>query len=84
MERNLSALKNADIFKKIGGLIVGKSESYDDLGSNIKYQDLILQYIEKKIPVIMNFDCGHTLPSLILEIDAIYKIDTKNKELIKI
>lgn len=84
IERNLSALKNADIFKKIGGLIVGKFESYDDLESNIKYQDLILQYIENKIPIIMNFDCGHTLPSLILEIGAIYKIDTKNKQLIKL
>lgn len=84
IERNLSALKNADIFKKIGGLIVGKFESYNDLESNIKYQDLILQYIEKKIPIIMNFDCGHTLPSLILEIGAIYKIDTKNKQLIKL
>ncbi|MBR4486180.1 hypothetical protein IKS57_02270 [bacterium] len=84
IERNLSALKNADIFKKIGGLVVGKFESYDDLGSNIKYEDKILEYIDKPIPIIMNFDCGHTLPSQILEIGAIYKIDTKKKELIRL
>ena len=83
IERNLSNLKNADVFRKIKGLIVGKFEAYDDLGSGISYQTKILEYIEKKIPIIMDFDCGHTLPSQILVIGATYTIDTINKRLTK-
>lgn len=64
-ERNLNALKLAGIFKEIKGVIFGKPEKYDDLGSGISYEELIVEVIGKqKYPMIFNFDAGHTLPSI--------------------
>lgn len=80
-ERNLNSLKLAGVFKNIKGVIFSKPEKYDDLGSGISYEELIIEIIGKQeYPMIFNFDAGHTLPSLsIPEKSRIRLLAKKNK-----
>jgi len=66
-ERNLNSLKLAGVFDIIKGLIFSKPEIYNDNKSNIAYEELIKEVVgQRDYPIIYNFDCGHTSPSLSL------------------
>lgn len=78
-ERNFAFLKNSGILEKISGLIVGKCEGLDKKNSNETYNSLLLKFINKKIPILMNFDCSHCQPMNILKIGSKIKLDTKKK-----
>lgn len=68
-ERNLSHLKLIGVFEYISGLIISKPENADTCGANFTFEELILEFIGKdfNIPVISNFDCGHTYPMITLQ-----------------
>ena len=82
-ERNFASLKNSGILDIVSAIIVGKPEKINLLETNITYEDLFLKFIDRKIPIIMKFDCGHTLPSFILKIGGQINIDP-DKEIITI
>lgn len=64
-ERNLNALKLAGIFDNLKGLIFSKPEKFDDKKSGLTYEQLIREIVESRnYPVVYNFDCGHTHPSI--------------------
>lgn len=64
-ERNLNALKLSGIFDELKGLIFSKPEKFDSKDSNLSYSDLIIEIVgDREYPIIYNFDCGHTHPSI--------------------
>ncbi len=75
-ERNLSHLKLIGVFEYISGLIISKPEKADRCGANFTLEELILEFIGKdlNIPVISNFDCGHTFPMITLQQNIKVKI----------
>ncbi|HHJ6465762.1 TPA: LD-carboxypeptidase, partial [Streptococcus pyogenes] len=55
------------IFDKIGGLIISKFETIGENSDVIN--DIINEFVgHRKIPILLNFDCGHTHPSCLMPI----------------
>lgn len=80
VEKNFAMLKMHGIFEKISGIILGKHEGYDDLGTGKKPIDLLMEQLDgKEIPVLGEFDTCHTHPMHPLAIGKKVKLDTKTK-----
>lgn len=76
IERSFSLLKCSGVFERIGGLILGKHERFDDLGTGRKPYDILLEVMGAvEFPVLAEFDCSHTHPMLTLPIGAKIKLD---------
>lgn len=76
VERSFSLLKLSGVFDRIGGLILGKHELFDDCGTGrMPYQ--ILQEVIGMVdfPILAQFDCCHTHPMLTLPLGASAKLD---------
>lgn len=80
-ERNFAFLKNSKILDKISGIIIGKCEGFNTMGTNETYESLFLKFLDRKIPVLMNFDCCHCQPMNVLKIGSIIELDTFNKKI---
>lgn len=66
-ERNFRQLEQIGVFNSIAGLIISKPFNPDSEGAPFSYEDLIMEIIPRKdYPIISNFDCGHTFPSMSL------------------
>ena len=84
-ERNLNTLKMSGVFEGIKGIIFGKPEVYNDKNSNLEYIDIIKEVLGKRdYLIIYNFDCGHTIPSLMISQDSLLSLKASNKEGIKV
>ena len=84
-ERNLNTLKISGVFEGVKGLIFGKPEVYGDKNSNLEYIEIIKEVLGKRdYPIIYNFDCGHTIPSLMISQDSLLSLKASNKEGIKV
>ncbi|CAM4170667.1 peptidase S66 [Bacillus manliponensis] len=80
IERSFSLLKLNGVFDKIAGIILGKHEQFDDLNSNRKPYEILLEVLcDRKIPFIADFDCCHTHPMLTVPIGASVELDTTKK-----
>lgn len=76
IERSFSLLKLAGIFDRIGGLILGKHELFDDNGTGRKPVDILLEVMGKPgIPILADFDCCHTHPMLTMPIGCRVRLD---------
>ncbi len=63
IEKNFAMLKLHGIFDKISGIILGKHEQYDDLGTGRKPYEILLEQLEgRDIPILADFDSCHTHP----------------------
>lgn len=83
LEREFALLKNSNVFEKISGIIMGKHEQYDDLDTNKRPAEVLLEILaDKKIPFLSEFDSCHTHPIMPLLIGKTYKIDVNNKKVI--
>ncbi|MBF1198761.1 MAG: LD-carboxypeptidase, partial [Fusobacterium periodonticum] len=79
-ERNLNTLKLSGVFEGVKGLIFGKPEVYNNKNSNLEYIDIIKEVLgERNYPIIYNFDCGHTIPSLIISQDSLLSLKANHK-----
>jgi muramoyltetrapeptide carboxypeptidase len=67
-ERQLRQLEAMGILDEIVALLVGKPEVYDAEGSPFTYDELLLEVLgsRRSYPVVMDFDCSHTVPMLTL------------------
>ena len=84
-ERNLNTLKMSGVFEGVKGLIFGKPEVYNNKNSNLEYIDIIKEVLGKKdYPIIYNFDCGHTIPSLMISQDSLLSLKASDKEGVKV
>lgn len=79
IERSFALLKLNGVFDKIEGIILGKHELFDDMGSGRKPYEILLEVMGKcKVPFIADFDCCHTHPMVTLPIGAIVELDSDN------
>jgi muramoyltetrapeptide carboxypeptidase LdcA involved in peptidoglycan recycling len=75
---SFSFLKCNGIFEKIGGLILGKYEKFDDKNSNLKPYDVLKELIgndKNRIPILANVDCSHTHPMFTMPIGSKITLD---------
>ena len=81
IERSFSLLKLAGVFDKIGGLILGKHEKFDDNGTGRKPYDILMEVIgEADFPILAEFDCCHTHPMFTLPIGCKIELNATEKE----
>ena len=69
IERTFSLLKLAGVFEKVGGIILGKHEKFDDNGTGRKPYEILLEVLgDCQIPFLADFDCCHTHPMFTMPI----------------
>lgn len=74
-------LKCSGIFDKIGGLILGKDEGFDDLDIGRKpYQVLTEVMGDLSSPIIAGFDSCNTYLMLTMPIGALVEMDADKKK----
>lgn len=80
IERSFSLLKLAGIFDRVGGIILGKHELFDDCGTGRKPFEILLEVLgAREIPILADFDCCHTHPMLTMPIGCEVLLDAANK-----
>ncbi|MBQ0126245.1 MAG: LD-carboxypeptidase, partial [Clostridiales bacterium] len=82
IERSFSLLELAGVFDKVGGIILGKHELFDDNGTGRRPVDILLEVIgDRNIPILADFDCCHTHPMHTLPIGCEVILDAGEKRL---
>lgn len=81
VEKNMAMLKLHGVFDKVSGIILGKHELYDDLGTGRKPLHILLEQLDGlRIPILADFDSCHTHPMIPLAIGKKVRLDTKRKK----
>ena len=76
VERSFSLLKCAGVFERISGLILGKHEKFDDMGTGRQPYEILQEVMgDVDFPVLAEFDCCHTHPMLTVPIGAKVRLD---------
>lgn len=80
--RNYAAL---GVFDNISGFIFGRARDYTD-EEKIGIENMILKLVAKEVkrtdlPIICNFDIGHTDPQFVLPLGIKMEIDCENKKI---
>ncbi|MGL1891579.1 MAG: LD-carboxypeptidase [Spirochaetaceae bacterium] len=80
LERSFSLLKVNEIFDKISGIILGKHELFNDMGTGKKPYEILLEVLNgQEMPFLAEFDCCHTHPMLTIPIGCNVELDATNK-----
>lgn len=80
IERSFSLLKLAGVFDKVGGIILGKHEKFDDNETGKRPYQILLEVIgDTNIPILADFDCCHTHPMFTMPIGCKVMLDATNK-----
>lgn len=81
VEKNFNLLKVNGVFDRIGGIILGKHELFDDEGTGRQPYEILRETIGNlEIAILVDFDCCHTHPMLTMPIGRKIKLDATNKE----
>lgn len=76
VERSFAHLKLCGVFDRIGGLVLGKHELFDDRGSGKRPLDILLEVVgAPAFPILAEFDCAHTHPMLTLPLGIQVDLD---------
>ncbi len=80
VERSFSLLLLAGVFDRVGGIILGKHELFDDNGTGRSPHEILTEILgDRKIPLLAGFDCCHTHPMLTLPIGCRVSLDADRK-----
>lgn len=80
IERTFSMLKLAGVFDKIGGILLGKHEKFDDNGTGRKPYEILLEVLNGcQIPFLAEFDCCHTHPMFTMPIGCQVELNATDK-----
>lgn len=80
IERSFSLLKLNGVFDKIGGLILGKHELFDDCGTGKKPYEILQEVMGiVDFPILAEFDCCHTHPMITMPIGCKVELDSERK-----
>lgn len=83
IERSFSLMKLNGVFDKVSGIILGKHELFDDMGTGRKPYDVLLEVLSgQDIPFLAEFDCCHMHPMLTLPIGCFVELDSTNQKVI--
>ncbi|WP_432361377.1 S66 family peptidase [Sporosarcina sp. UB5] len=81
IEKNFAMLKLHGVFDKVGAILLGKHELYDDMGTGRHPYEVLLEQLDGiTIPVIADFDCAHTHPMHAMPIGRKVRVDAVKKE----
>lgn len=76
VEKNLTMLKLAGVFDKVGAILLGKHEGFKDQGTGRTPVDILLEVLDgNPVPLLAEFDCCHTHPMLTLPIGVEVAVD---------
>ena len=76
IERSFALLKISGVFDKIGGLVLGKHELFDDLKTGRKPYQILQEVIgDARFPILAEFDCCHTHPMLTIPLDCTVELN---------
>lgn len=82
VERSFAHLKLCGVFDRIGGLVLGKHELFDDRGSGRRPLDILLEVVGAPgFPILAEFDCAHTHPMLTLPLGIQAELDLDGQSL---
>lgn len=82
IERSFAHLKINGVFDKIGGLVLGKHEKFDDCGSNRKPHEILMEVVGGcNFPILAEYDCAHTHPMITLPIGIKASLDASQQTL---
>lgn len=83
VEKNFAMLKVHGVFEKVAGIILGKHERYNDLGTGKQPLDLLIEQLDGiDIPILAEFDTSHTHPMHPLAIGKKVKLDADAKKVV--
>ena len=81
IERSFSLLKLAGVFDKVGGIILGKHEKFDDSGTGRKPYEILKEVLgNSSVPLLAEFDCCHTHPMLTIPIGCMVELNATEKK----
>lgn len=81
IERSFSLLKLSGVLDKVGGILLGKHEKFDDNGTGRQPYEILLEVLgEPRIPILAEFDCCHTHPMLTMPIGCPVRLDATNRQ----
>ena len=81
IERSFSLLKLSGVLDRVGGILLGKHEKFDDNGTGRQPYEILLEVLgEPKIPILAQFDCCHTHPMLTMPIGCQVRLDSVNRQ----
>ena len=82
VERSFSHLKITGIFDRIGGLVLGKHEKFDDQGTRRKPYQILMEVMGKtNMPILAEYDCCHTHPMITLPIGSMATLDADKQSI---
>ncbi|WP_342545923.1 S66 peptidase family protein [Lysinibacillus sp. FSL K6-4013] len=82
VEKNFAMLKLHGVFNKVSGIILGKHECYDDLGTGRQPYDILLEQLDGiEIPILAEVDICHTHPMHPIAIGKRVKLDATAKKI---
>lgn len=80
IERSFALLKLAGVFDKVGGIILGKHEQFNDNGTGRKPHEILTEVLDGcQVPLLAEFDCCHTHPMFTVPIGCRVELDATNK-----
>ena len=70
------------MFDRVGGIILGKHEKFDDNGTGRKPYEILLEVLDGcKVPFLADFDCCHTHPMFTMPIGCQVELDATNRKI---
>jgi len=82
VERAFSHLKVCGVFDRIGGLIIGKHELFNDRDTERKHYEILEEVMgEYNFPFLAEVDCCHTHPMFTMPIGSQIQLDATNKSI---
>lgn len=80
IERSFSMLKLAGVFDRIGGILLGKHEKFEDNGTGRAPYEILMEVLgDCSVPILAEFDCCHTHPMFTMPIGCQVKLDATNR-----
>lgn len=81
VERGFAFLKINGVFDKVGGIILGKHELFDNQKSGRKPYQILQEVLDNdNIPLLADFDCSHTHPMFTMPIGSQIELDATNQK----
>ncbi|QKJ88814.1 LD-carboxypeptidase [Paramixta manurensis] len=76
LEREYAHLALCGVFDKVSAIILGKHELFDDLASGQTQLETLREVLDgRNIPIVADYDCGHTHPMITLPLGVTAEID---------
>lgn len=65
LKKNFAMIRNAGAFDKVRGVILGKHALFDDLGTQRRPIDILLEVLNnQRLSIIYDYDSCHTTPMM--------------------